>query len=190
MRVLTVGVRFSEEGEGPWPALVAALRARGDEVDILTTDGPGPGHEAVQRELRWFWDEDRQAWRRPPRLEASRIARHDLRVLGDTVRAGRPDVVVWASMGGLPLTLVGASGLPELALVVDDWPASGPRVDPVTKRDGWDPGAVAVWCCATDALAATVAALDGVAAERITVDADAAGVLRRLDALVDVETAG
>jgi len=182
MRVLTVGVRFPEQSDAPWPVLVAALRARGDTVHVLTTEGAGPEGNGVDRALRCFWDEERGAFRRPPRLEASRIARHDLRVLGDTLRAVRADAVVWTAMGGLPLTLIGASGLPELALVLDDWPGYGPQVDPVTRRDGWDPAAVLAWCCATDALAASATALGTVAADRVSVGTDAVAVARQLDA--------
>ncbi|MCW3013503.1 MAG: glycosyltransferase family 1 protein [Solirubrobacterales bacterium] len=154
MRVLTVGNRYPADGghdhERVWRALVAALEASGDAVRILTTDEPGPTLDGVERTLRWFWADGR--WRRPARLEASRIARHDLRMLGDVLQAFRADVVVWVSMGGLPLTLVGASGLPELALVHDDWPVYGPQVDPQSRREGWDPGAVAGWSCASDDL--------------------------------------
>ena len=149
MRVLTVGNRYPATGGGGyervWRALVGGLRARGDGVLVLTSDEPGPPLEGVRRELRWLWQDGR--WRRPSRLEASRLARHDLRVLGETLQALKPDVVVWVSMGGLPLTLVGASGLPELALVHDGWPLYGPTVDPHARKEGWDPGAVTRWTC-------------------------------------------
>lgn len=154
LRVLTAGSRYlADDGPadpGPWPALVAALQARGDTVRVLTTDDPGPAVDGVDRALPWFWADGR--WRRPARLEASRIARHGLLQLGHTLQGFRPQVVVWAGMGGLPLTLVGASGLPELALVGDDWPVYGPQVDPKARQDGWDPGAVAGWSVATAAL--------------------------------------
>jgi glycosyltransferase involved in cell wall biosynthesis len=149
MRVLMVGNRYPADGgggyEAVWRALVAGLRARGDEIRVLTTDEPAPALDGVDRALRWLWQDGR--WRRPSRLEASRLARHDLRVLGDTLQAFKADVVVWVSMGGLPLTLVGASGLPELALVHDGWPIYGAQVDPHARREGWDPGAVDRWTC-------------------------------------------
>ena len=149
MRVLTVGNRYPADGgggyEAVWRALVGGLRGRGDQVRVLSTDEPGPPMEGVDRTLRWLWRDGR--WRRPARLEASRLARHDLRMLGDTLQAFKVDVVVWVSMGGLPLTLVGASGLPELALVHDGWPLYGPQVDPHARREGWDPGAVSRWTC-------------------------------------------
>ncbi len=167
-----------------WPVLVAALRARGDTVHVLTTEAPiadpatvaAPGHDGLARDddtkrtLQWFWGDGR--WRRPARLEASRIARHDLRVLGDALRACRAEVVVWAAMGGLPLTLVGASGVPEMALVHDPWPRYGPQVDPQARREGWDPGAVACWSCASVALRAdAAAAMPAVEPARLVVDA-------------------
>lgn len=188
-----------------WPALVAALRARGDTVHVLTTEAPvaitaaltlaaapgddGPaGEDDAEHSLQWFWGNGR--WRRPARLEASRIARHDLRVLGDALRACRAEVVVWAAMGGLPLTLVGASGVPELALVHDAWPRYGPHVDPQARRDGWDPGAVGCWSCASGALHAdAVAAMAGADPGRLFVDepepadAWARAIIVRLDAL-------
>lgn len=149
MRVLTVGNRYPADGGGGyervWRALVGGLRARGDDAVVLTSDEPGAPLEGVHRDLRWLWQDGR--WRRPSRLEASRLARHDLRVLGDRLQALKPDVVVWVSMGGLPLTLVGASGLPELALAHDGWPLYGATVDPHARKEGWDPGAVARWSC-------------------------------------------
>lgn len=146
--MLTVGPRhpraLAPGEEGQWQALLAALTARGDAVRTLTTDEPGPPDPAVRRVLRWYRAAD-GTWRRPPRLESSRIGRHALLALGETLQAFRPHVVVWVSLGGMPLTLVGAAALPELALVHDEWPLYAPHVDPQTRRDGWDPGAIAHW---------------------------------------------
>ncbi len=193
MHVLTVGSRPRTAAEAAaqrhWDDLVAALQARGDTVTVLTTPDPGRPEDEQPQALRWFWGPS--GWRRPARLEASRIARHDLRLLGDTLQRARADVVVWTAMSGLPLTLVGATGGPELALVLDDWPVLGPQVDPNTRRDGWDPGAVGAWSCADAALAEAVRALlPGTHHERVFLDpADAgtsawvAAVLARVDAL-------
>jgi hypothetical protein len=215
MHVLTVGTRYDLAGDAPaqrlWPALAGALRARGDSVAILTTDDPGhAADDDVQRSLRWFWGES--GWRRPARLEASRIARHDLRMLGEELQRTPAAVVVWVAMGGLPLTLVGASGRPELALVLDDWPVLGPRVDPNARRDGWDPGAVTAWSCADAALAGLTrgalpggalpggalpgGALPGGADDRVAVDpatdpaAWTAAVVARLDEVAAAGPAG
>jgi hypothetical protein len=193
MHVLTAGTcpRTPDDDPTPharWAELVAALRARGDTVTVLTTVAPGVGTDEDAGVLRWFWGSD--GWRRPARLEASRIARHALRLLGDELQRAPADVVVWTAMAGLPLTLVGATGRPELALVLDDWPVLGPQVDPTTRRDGWDPGAVALWSCADEALAqATRAVLPEGHGDRVAVDpaddgtAWTSAVLARLDAL-------
>jgi hypothetical protein len=191
LRVLTVGPRYplglAAEEERRWRALVAALRARGDAVRVLTTDEPGPEEEGVTRALRWHRAGD--GWARPGRLEASRVGRHGLLALGEALQAFRPHAVVWVSMGGLPLTLVGASALPELALVYDEWPLYAPHVDPQTRRDGWDPGAVARWSVrSAPARERLLRALgDRVPAERVGVDSPGDGwataVLAQLDAL-------
>jgi hypothetical protein len=195
MRVLTVGNRYPADGGGAeaaaWPALVAALRARGDDVHVLTSDESGPELAGVDRSLHWFGAAG-GGWRRPARLEASRISRHGLLCLGATLQRLRPDAVLWASMGGLPLTLVGASGLPELALVLDEWPVYGPQVDLKARQDGWEPGGVDAWSCASAALRADVLASlgDAVDPRRFAVDPEpatgawVARVLGRLDALV------
>lgn len=198
MLVLTVGDRYPPDGgsaqTAPWPALVAALRARGDEVHVLTSEESGPELAGVDRSLHWFGAPG-GGWRRPARLEASRISRHGLLCLGDVLQRLGPAAVVWTAMGGLPLTLVGASALPELALVLDDWPVYGPQVDLKARQDGWDPGAVGAWSCASAALRDEVVASLGSAVDpgRFAVDPDpgsdvwAARVLRRLDGLVGAD---
>lgn len=198
LRVLTVGSRYrSADGadDAPgWAALVAALQARGDTVRVLTTDEDGPELDGVDRSLHWFRAPD-GGWRRPARLEASRISRHGLLQLGTTLQRLKPHVVVWTALGGLPLTLAGASGLPELALVLDPWPVYGPAVDLKARQDGWDPGGVAAWSCGSGALRAQVlTALDGAPGGgldpgRVHVDDPAdraawiAAILGRIDAL-------
>lgn len=194
LRVLTVGSRYRAAGgadDAPgWSALVDALRARGDSVRVLTTDEDGPELDGVDRSLHWFRAAD-GGWRRPARLEASRISRHGLLRLGSTLQHFKPHVVVWTAMGGLPLTLIGASGLPELALVLDDWPVYGPQVDLKARQDGWDPGAVAAWSCADESLRTQLVRSvgDRIDAADVTVQpagdaARTAAVLARLDDLV------
>lgn len=184
LRVLTVGTRFRADavtdGEPLWPAVVDALRARGDAVTVLTTDEPGPALDGVERSLGWFRSADDSGWRRPPRMEASRIARHALLRFGRLGVQQKPDVVLWGPLGGLPLTLVGAAAVPEVALVLDGWPAYGPDADPGTRRGGWDPGAVAAWLCADDGLAVTTRAVGGVDPGRVVVAASVGAVLDTL----------
>lgn len=195
LRVLAVGSRYlsgpEDAGALGWPALVDALRARGDDVRVLTTevpDAPRPDLPGVDRSLHWFRAAD-GSWRRPARLEASRISRHGLLRLGDTLQRFKPAVVVWADMGGLPLTLVGASGLPELALVLDDWPVYGPTVDLPARQEGWEPGGAAAWSCANETLRTSMLrALDGgVDPARVRVDpldvGWTAAIAARIDAL-------
>lgn len=196
LRILTVGERYRADGAPDvgarlWPALVKTLRARGDDVRVLTTDDPGPHLDGVDRDLHWFRAVD-GSWRRPARLEASRISRHGLLRLGEVEQAFRPQAVVWVAMGGLPLTLIGATGLPEVACVLDDWPVYGPQVDLRARQEGWDPAAVGAWTCADAELRdSTLTAFGGqVGADTVHVDAAddtdawAAAVIRRLDGAI------
>ena len=147
MRVLTVGNRFPASGgggyEAVWRALVAYLRAAGDEVDVLTTDEPGPAIDGVHRDLPWHWIDG--AWRDLGRREARRLEGRAVEILADHVQRFAPDVVVWLSMGGLPLGLISRSGHPEVGLVHDGWPVYGATVDPAAARGGWDPAGVRTW---------------------------------------------
>lgn len=151
VRVLTIGNRHPPHGVGGyervWVSLVAHLRARGDEVAVLCTDVREPGvpadagDPAVRRALRWGWEDGR--WATLDRSTARAVVDHDRAVLADTLRAVRPDVVVWMNMGGLPLVLlhdVAAAGVPAVALVHDGWLVYGPDVDPgAGLRRRWQP---------------------------------------------------
>ena len=147
MRVLTVGNRYPADGgggyEAVWRALVAHLRGTGDLVEVLTSDERGPALPGVHRELPWYWSRD--DWRGLRRRAAVRLQRDALTIFAGHMERLRPDVVVWVSMGGLPLALVSASGTREVALVHDGWPIYGAEVDPCVTRDGWSPGGVATW---------------------------------------------
>lgn len=172
VRVLTVGNRHSATGggyEAVWRALVEHLRDAGDEVDVLTSDEPGAAMPGVHRALPWYWADD--AWRTPSRREARALERTALAVLRDRLARLRPDVVVWVSMGGLPLALVGSSGLPELALVHDGWPVYGADVDPRARSHGWHPESVLAWSCNSAFVRSRCApALGPVARRRLRVD--------------------
>ncbi|WP_354702353.1 hypothetical protein [Paraconexibacter sp. AEG42_29] len=197
LRILTVGDRYradaaTDVGARLWPALVAALRGRGDTVSILTTDDSGPELDGVDRSLHWFRAAD-GSWRRPARLEASRISRRALLRLGEIEQSFRPQAVVWVALGGLPLTLAGATGLPELACVLDDWPVYGPQVDLRARQEGWDPAAVTAWTCGDVTLrdAALTALGDRVDPAAVHVDppGDAAGWAAAVTARLDLAVA-
>ena len=143
MRVLSVGSRYPPDGGGGyerlWTAAVAALRAAGHHVDVLTTRPAGPLGAAddplVRRELDWYWRDGAF----PARTAAAviRAERANAAAWDRAVTAGRPDAVLWMAMGGMSLSLLGrarAQGLPAVAVIADDWLNYGPRVDGLTRR--------------------------------------------------------
>ncbi|HEX3691410.1 MAG TPA: glycosyltransferase [Solirubrobacteraceae bacterium] len=141
MQILTVGNRYPPWSLGgyetTWAATVAALRAAGHPTDVLTTrpdptDLPSDGapDTGVARELSWYW----HAHRFPRRSlrECVALERANAAVLAATLRARRPDGVLWFAMGGMSLSLleqVRRAGVPAVAAVADDWPGYGPGVD-------------------------------------------------------------
>jgi glycosyltransferase involved in cell wall biosynthesis len=133
--VLTIGNRFPPEGLGGYEALwhdaVAWLSARGHAVTVLACDLPCTEDEQpVRRELRWYWREHEF-----PELgfrERLELERHNRSVLQRAVEDVSPDVVVWFSMGGMSLSLLGQVtelGLPAVGVIGDEWLAYGPKVD-------------------------------------------------------------
>ncbi|MEO8969238.1 MAG: glycosyltransferase family 4 protein [Solirubrobacteraceae bacterium] len=148
MRILTVGNRYPPWSVGGyerlWAGLVADLRERGHHVRVLTTrsdpgDLAGSGTPAidpdVHRELGWYWRE--HAFPRCSLAATVRRERANAAVFGRHLAAHRPDVVVWFSMGGMSLALLGqaaAAGLPAVAVVADDWLSYAPRVDGLSRR--------------------------------------------------------
>jgi len=148
VRVLTVGNRYPATGgggyEAVWRALVAHLRADGDDVEVLACDEPGAPLPGVHRELPWYWEDGR--WKRGI-LAARKIERGAIAVLDRHLERFAPDLVVWVSMGGLPLTLIGRPEAPQAALIHDGWPVYGAKVDPRARRHGWSSETVAVWSC-------------------------------------------
>ena len=146
MRILTVGNRYPPWSLGgyetTWASTVAALRAAGHPTYVLTTrpdptDRPADGAAAaeVSRELGWYW----HAHRFPRRSlrECVALERANAAVLAATLRAWRPDAVLWFAMGGMSLSLleqVRRAGVPAVATVGDDWLGYGPGVDGWTRR--------------------------------------------------------
>ncbi len=141
LRVLSIGSLYPPHHFGgaelTWHSAVLALRRRGHVVRVLTSEhrhrtGPLGGEEDpdVRRELRWYWCDG--AWPRIGFAERVAIERHNLRVLRRHVQQLRPDVVLWAEMGGMSLSLieqVRRARIPALGLVLDEWMAYGPKVD-------------------------------------------------------------
>ena len=133
MRILTVGNLYPPQHLGGYElmhqATVRALRARGHEVSVLTTDTRlrdlyefEPG---ISRSLQWYWREHR--WPRMAPWTVRAIERHNREVFA--AAASEADVVSFWAMGGLSLSLLGLSPAPSLAVVHDAWPDYGPKVD-------------------------------------------------------------
>ena len=166
MRVLCVGTRFPPEGRGGYErhcaAVVAALRARGHEVRVLTS-GSGPEQPGVARTLVRFPVVPRST----SYLAAWSGERHNARALADELERFRPDVVCWWRLGELSLSLVErvrAAGVPAVGVVCDGWMAEAPERDPWTRvrRLAGDAPAVAggaEWLWVSASLLAGVRAL-------------------------------
>ncbi len=140
LRVLTVGNLYPPHDLGGgyelvWRAAVAALRAQGHEVRVLTTDHRVPGRDDgpegdVHRTLRWYW-RDHAFPARTPWAELA-IERHNTAELRRQLHHFAPDVVGWWSMGGLSLSLLETArrrAVPAVAFVHDDWLEYGRRTD-------------------------------------------------------------
>jgi glycogen synthase len=141
VRVLTVGNMYPPHHYGGyelvWRSTVEHLRARGDEVRVLTTDtntgATEPDAPDVHRELRWRL-RDAQFEKASRRVRIAEAC-HNHRVLDRHLNDMRPDVVAWWAMGGLTLTLlesVRERGVPAVAFVLDDWLDYGLWADPWT----------------------------------------------------------
>jgi glycosyltransferase involved in cell wall biosynthesis len=116
VRFLTVGNRYGSLGgyEQMWAAVVVALRARGHEVDVLS-----PEHG-----LRWYWRDHR--WPRFMPWTVRSIERHNREAFSRA--AAGSDLVSFWSMGGLSLSLLSMPAR-SIAVIHDEWPVYGPRVD-------------------------------------------------------------
>ena len=120
-----------------WRGAVEHLRDSGHEIRILTTDHRHPSPDPAipedpdcHRELRWYWREH-EFPRISPRARL-RLERHNARVLERHLDEWSPDLVAWWPMGGMSLSLlerVHRAALPSVAVVMDDWPTYGPKVD-------------------------------------------------------------
>ena len=142
MRVLAIGNLYPPASAGGyeriWAATMAALRAAGHDVRVLTTAPAGAGQAltgrepAVFRELRWYWRDFE--WPAFSPRERLALERHNRAVLARHLEAYAPDVVSWWGMGGMSLSLVEQvrrAGVPAVGVVADAWMAYGP------ERDAW-----------------------------------------------------
>ncbi len=141
MRILTVANLYPPQHLGGYElmhrAVVEALRRRGHDVGVLTTDtvvrpgAPGEDDPGVERSLRWYWRDHRFPRMAPWTVRA--IERHNRSAFARAV-AGADLVSYWA-MGGLSMALLGAAdGVASVAVVHDHWPAYGPLVDRSWRR--------------------------------------------------------
>jgi glycogen synthase len=138
MRILAVGSMYPPHHLGgyelAWASANAALRARGHQLRVLTTDFRIDTDEQDDpdtfRELRWYWRD--HAWPRISWRGRIELERHNAAVLDRHLRRLEPQLVTWFAMGGMSLSLierVRRAGVPALAFVHDDWLTYGPSVD-------------------------------------------------------------
>ncbi len=139
MRILSIGSMYPPHSLGgyerAWAGWVGHARAAGHEVRVLTTGFTAPGVEAgdepeVSRDLRWYWHDHR--WPDMSRAEVRALEEHNAAVLAARLEEFAPDACCWWAMGGMSLasiTSAHARGIPAVAVLGDDWPAYGPKVD-------------------------------------------------------------
>ncbi|MBA3327827.1 MAG: glycosyltransferase family 4 protein, partial [Solirubrobacterales bacterium] len=139
MRVLSIGAMYPPHALGgyevTWRSSTHWLRRTGHEVRVLASDvrfaeAEGPEDDDVHRELRWYWRD--HAFPPTTFRERLRLERRNATVLERHLADLRPHAVMWWAMGGMSLSLVEQVrrvGLPAVAMVGDNWPGYGPRVD-------------------------------------------------------------
>jgi glycosyltransferase involved in cell wall biosynthesis len=118
--------------------VVERLRARGDDIMVLTTamrlpgvaDPPDERAAGVWRELDFYF-RDADVWSPPVRRRLA-IERHNQATLRRALDAARPDVVSVWHMGAMSLGLLStlaSTGIPLVYAVCDDWLIYGPDLD-------------------------------------------------------------
>jgi glycogen synthase len=146
VRLLCVGNRYPPWSiggyEAAWSGAVAALRAAGHRVRVLTTtpdptdlapSAPAPAD--VHRELQWYWRA--HAFPSLGLRACVTLERSNAAVFARHLREFRPDAIMWWSMGGMSLSLLEharRAGIPALGVVCDDWFIYGRDVDRWTGR--------------------------------------------------------
>lgn len=172
MRILTVGSMYPPHHQGGyelmWQAFVRHARSAGHDVRVLASDHREPGaavtpeDEGVERLLPWWWRD--HGFPRRPLSERLAIQRRAGRFLDERLRSPAPDVVMWWSMGGMPLHLLARArraGLPAVGVVHDAWPAYGPQVDQHVPRVRLGPGDADAWSVNSEWLREGLLALPG-----------------------------
>jgi glycosyltransferase involved in cell wall biosynthesis len=114
--------------------VVDRLRARGHEVQVLTSDvrmrGVAETRDGVARDLSIYWDDHVLLSPPPPRRLA--LERRNRRALRRVLDDFRPDVVSAWNMGAVSLGLlemVVRRDIPLVLAVFDDWLVDGPKLD-------------------------------------------------------------
>jgi len=137
-----------------WQSAMGHVRARGHEARVLATDfrtaTAEPDEPGTFRDLRWYWRD--HEWPAIGWRERISLERHNAAVLARHLDEFRPDVVSWWAMGGMSLGLierVRRSGLPAVAVVIDDWLLYAPRMDRWTGAFRGRPRLAAIASAAT-----------------------------------------
>jgi glycosyltransferase involved in cell wall biosynthesis len=114
--------------------VVDRLRARGHEVEVLTSDvrmsGVAEVGDRVTRELGIYWDD--HLLLSPPPWKRLTLERDNRRVLRQVLDGFRPDVVSAWNMGAMSLGLlemVVRRDIPLVLAVCDDWLVDSPKLD-------------------------------------------------------------
>ncbi|EHN12298.1 glycosyl transferase group 1 [Patulibacter medicamentivorans] len=141
LRILVVANRYPPAAAGGYERItvqaVAAMRARGHQVEVLTTGADpweppidDPPRSGIHRTLRWWWRDG--AWPALGARERVAVEWASHRALRERLRRFRPDVVSWWAMGGLPLSLletVRRAAIPAVGVIGDGWALYGPHHD-------------------------------------------------------------
>jgi glycosyltransferase involved in cell wall biosynthesis len=142
VRILTITNMYPPHHLGGYELscwdVMQRFEARGHEVAVLTTDMRLPGVDdgvpvergGVHRTLHFYWED--HVLLSPSPVRRALIERHNQRVLRQTMRTFRPDIVSVWNMGAMSLGLLNAvesEGLPLLLSVCDDWLCYGPTLD-------------------------------------------------------------
>jgi glycosyltransferase involved in cell wall biosynthesis len=148
MRILAVGLLYPPHYVGGyeliWDGVMRAARARGHDIQIVTSDyqarGAGESDDLpIDRSLRPYFDMAAQrAVKLGPR-QRLRQERANGAVLESHLKKFAPDVVNWWGMGGMSLSMierVRRMGLPSVLVIQDSWLIYGYEVDGWTRMAG------------------------------------------------------